>query len=275
MRSTIEVCLQEMADHIISQKEILARERFDADLNTYSNKVDESLKEWRENLISIFARSIFDSLEKTYRHLQAWGSEGVNLLFNLDLPLDLAIEEVRFYRNSIGEILKKESVKADLSIPEFYEIISRFDSVVDRAVHWLSVTYSNTYAARITAAELTSIELSIPIVRITEQIGILPLIGDIDTKRSQELMEKALKQGADLSLSHMIIDLSGVPIIDTMVANHIFKVIDALKLIGIESILTGIRPEIAQTMISLGIKASGISTFASLHNAVKYLQAKN
>ncbi|WP_316571775.1 STAS domain-containing protein [Neobacillus sp. YIM B06451] len=274
MRSTIEICLQEMAEHIISQKEILARERFDADLNTYSNKVDESLKEWRENLIAIFARSIFDSLEKTYRHLQAWGSEGVNLLVNLDLPLDLAIEEVRFYRNSIGEILKKESLKADLSIPEFYEIISRFDSVVDRAVHWLSVSYSNTYAARITAAELTSIELSIPIVRITEQIGILPLIGDIDTKRSQELMEKALKQGADLGLSHMIIDLSGVPIIDTMVANHIFKVIDALKLIGIQSILTGIRPEIAQTMISLGIKASGISTFASLHNAVKYLQAK-
>ncbi len=270
----MEVCLQEMAEHIISQKEFLARQRFDADENIYSNKVDESLKWWRENLISIFAHSIFDSLEKTYGHLQAWGSEGVNLLVNLNLPLDLAVEEVRFYRNSIGEFLKEEAVKAGLTIPEFYEIISRFDSVVDRAVHWLSVSYSTTYAARITAAEITSMELSIPIVRITEHIGILPLIGDIDTKRSQELMEKALKQGADFGLSHMIIDLSGVPIIDTMVANHIFKVVDALKLLGIQSILTGIRPEIAQTMISLGIKASGVSTFASLHNAVKYLQAK-
>ncbi|WP_368072797.1 STAS domain-containing protein [Bacillus sp. FJAT-27225] len=71
-----------------------------------------------------------------------------------------------------------------------------------------------------------------------------------------------------------MIDLSGVPIIDTMVANHIFKVVNALKLIGIESILTGIRPEIAQTMVNIGIEITGISTFGSLHHAVRYLQAK-
>lgn len=274
MKASFEMCLQEMADQVTSQKERLARQRFDADINTYSSHVNDSLKDWRENLISIFAQSIFDNLEKTYRNLMQWGSDGVRLLVHLDLPLELAVEEVRFYRDTIGEIIKSEAMEAKLSIPEFYEIISRFDSVVDRAVHWLSISYSTTYAARISAAELTSLELSIPVVRITENIGVLPLIGDIDTKRSQELMEKALKKGTSYGLSHIIIDLSGVPIIDTMVADHIFKVIDALKLIGIESILTGIRPEIAQTMISLGIKAGGVMTFASLHNAVKYLQAK-
>jgi len=274
MKTSFEMCLQEMADYVTSQKERLARQRFDADINTYSAHVNDSLRNWRENLISIFAQSIFDSIEKTYRNLMQWGSDGVRLLVHLDLPLELAVEEVRFYRETIGEIIKSEAMEAKLSIPEFYEIISRFDSVVDRAVHWLSISYSTTYAARISAAELTSLELSIPVVRITENIGILPLIGDIDTKRSQELMEKALKKGTSYGLSHIIIDLSGVPIIDTMVADHIFKVIDALKLIGIESILTGIRPEIAQTMISLGIKAGGVMTFGSLHNAVKYLQAK-
>ncbi|CEG26270.1 STAS domain-containing protein [Bacillus sp. B-jedd] len=274
MKTSFEMCLQEMADQVTSQKERLARQRFDADMNTYSAHVNDSLKDWRENLVSIFAQSIFDSLDKTYRNLMQWGSEGVRLLVHLDLPLELAVEEVRFYRDTIGEIIKNSAMEAKLSIPEFYEIISRFDSVVDRAVHWLSISYSTTYAARISAAELTSLELSIPVVRITENIGVLPLIGDIDTKRSQELMEKALKKGTSYGLSHIIIDLSGVPIIDTMVADHIFKVIDALKLIGIESILTGIRPEIAQTMISLGIKAGGVITFGSLHNAVKYLQAK-
>jgi rsbT co-antagonist protein RsbR len=272
VKSTFEVCLQEIVDEVTSQKESLAQQRFNVDVNTYSPYVNSALRDWRENLISIFAQSIFTSLEDTYSELKSWGSESVNLLVNLELPLDIAVEEVRFYRDTIGEIIKNEAIKYEFSISEFYDIISRFDSVVDRAVHWLSLSYSETYAARITAAEMTALELSIPIVRITERIGILPLVGDIDTKRSQELMEKALKHGTTLGLSHIIIDLSGVPIIDTMVANHIFKVIDALKLVGIESILTGIRPEIAQTMINLGIKISGISTFASLHNAVKYLQ---
>ncbi|WP_077247775.1 hypothetical protein [Bacillus sp. FJAT-27225] len=189
MKTSLEITLQEMADKVKSLKEELAERRFDAVPNMYSVSVNGSLKHWRENLIVIFAQSIFDSLENTYANLKDWGAEGVNLLVNLDLPLDLAIEEVRFYRNTIGEIIRDESLKYHLTIPEFYDIISRFDSVVDRAVHWLSLSYSETYAARITAAELTALELSIPIVRISEEIGILPLIGDIDTKRSQELME--------------------------------------------------------------------------------------
>ncbi|PLS17495.1 hypothetical protein CVD28_12530 [Bacillus sp. M6-12] len=124
------------------------------------------------------------------------------------------------------------------------------------------------------AAEITALELSIPIVRVTEEIGIIPLVGDLDTKRSQELMEKALQNGTELGLSHLIIDLSGVPIIDTMVANYIFQVIEALKLVGIQVILTGIRPEIAQTMVNLGINLGDISTFGSLHQAVRNIQNK-
>ncbi|RJR21998.1 MAG: STAS domain-containing protein [Desulfobacteraceae bacterium] len=66
--------------------------------------------------------------------------------------------------------------------------------------------------------------------------------------------------------------LSGVPIIDTMVASHLLNVIDALKLVGINVILTGIRPEIAQTIVNIGIRLDGISTFGSLHHAIKSIQ---
>lgn len=117
-------------------------------------------------------------------------------------------------------------------------------------------------------------ELSIPIVRVTEKIGVLPLVGDIDTKRSQELMEKALNYGTQMDLNYIVIDLSGVPIIDTMVANHLLKVVSALKLVGIHVSLTGIRPEIAQTIVNLGIRIDGISTFSSLHLAIKYFQGQ-
>lgn len=272
MNTSIKIPLREISAKLISLKEALANQRFIADENRYSTKIDDSLRNWRENLIIIFASSINEDLNKTYESLRLWGLDGVNLLVNMELPLDLAIEEVRFYRNTIGEIIKDEAINYNFSLSDFYEIISRFDSVVDRAVYWLSLSYSNTYASRIYAAEATALELSIPIVRVTEEIGILPLIGDIDTKRSQELMDKALQYSTDLDLHHIVIDLSGVPIIDTMVASHLLKVIEALKLVGMNVILTGIRPEIAQTIVNLGIRLDGISTFSSLHQAIKYIQ---
>jgi len=132
---------------LISLKEPLANQRFIADENSYSTKIDDSLRHWRENLIVIFADSINEEIDTTYESLRLWGLDVVNLLVNLDLSLELAIEEVRFYRNTIGEIIKEEAVKYNFSIPAFYEIISRFDSVVDRAVYWLSLSYSSTYAS--------------------------------------------------------------------------------------------------------------------------------
>lgn len=272
MDNHFHVPLNEISLKVTSQKEALAIQRYDSDQNIYSKLTNDQLREWRENLIQIFAASIYEDLDNTYKSLKAWGSKGVHLLVNLQLPLDLAIEEVRFYRNTIGEIIKTEAMNYDLSIPVFYEIISRFDSVVDRAVYWLSLSYSSMYSSRIYAAEATAMELSIPIVRVTEKIGVLPLVGDIDTKRSQELMEKALNYGTQMDLNYIVIDLSGVPIIDTMVANHLLKVVSALRLVGIHVSLTGIRPEIAQTIVNLGIRIDGISTFSSLHLAIKYIQ---
>ncbi|TYS78881.1 STAS domain-containing protein [Rossellomorea aquimaris] len=121
-------------------------------------------------------------------------------------------------------------------------------------------------------SETISSELSIPIVKVTDTIAILPLIGDINSARAKDLMERSLSQGSALGLSYLIIDLSGVTVVDTMVADQLFKVVAALKLAGIQVVLTGIRPEIAQTMVNLGIVIKHIPTFASLHTALIQLQ---
>ncbi|PLT27903.1 STAS domain-containing protein [Peribacillus deserti] len=275
MKTVINPNLKTISQKIESQTAELAQQRYHADSAIYSGNVDISLRNWRENIIRIFAQSICDDIDLTYQHLKNWGTDSVNLLVNLDLPLDLAIEEVRFYRDTIGEIIKDEAIKYEFSLEEFYKIISQFDSVLDRAVHWLSMSYSGTFSTRLLAAEATALELSIPVIQISDEVGVLPLVGDIDTKRSQELMDKAMRGASDLQLSYIIIDLSGVPIIDTMVANHIFQVMDALKLVGVVPIMTGIRPEISQTMVHLGIKLEGVSTFASLHKAIKMIEKRN
>lgn len=75
------------------------------------------------------------------------------------------------------------------------------------------MSYSKSYLARIQAAEITAIELSVPVIQVTQEMGIVPIVGDIATRRSQELMEKALYSGSELGLTHIFIDLSGVPIL--------------------------------------------------------------
>lgn len=132
---------------------------------------------------------------------------------------------MRFYRESISEVVKRESIKYNLSITEFYEIISKFNAVVDRAIYSLSFTYSSKYSTRLYAAESIALELSVPIIRITEEIGVFQLVGNIDTNRASELIYKALFSGTNYVHTYLVIDLSGVPIVDTMVANQIFQVL--------------------------------------------------
>ncbi len=263
--------LKEITNKVIIKKDELAEQRKVINDNLYTNEVNESLKVWRKNLIDIYAHSISNELDDTFIRLQKWGDGVVDLLVNLELPLDVAIDEIRFYRNSIGNMIKEEAKLYEFTIDVFYEVLSRFDSVVDQAVHWLSLSYVRDHSAKISVAEYTVHELSIPVVRVTEEIGVIPLIGNIDTKRAQHLMETALSQGSAYHLKYLIFDLSGVPIIDTVVALQIFKVISALQLMGIEAKITGIRPEIAITMVNLGIKLEEAFTYSSLHLAIKYL----
>lgn len=257
-----------ICDKVLSQKQELIVQKDNLRSSEYRN-IESKLHSWREDIIDIYAKSIESDLDTAFEQLKEWGAEAVDTLVNFNLPLEVALDEVRDYRNLIGQIIKEEASTFDMSFDQFYDLISDFDAVVDRAIYWLTMSYSRRFYTRINAAEATALELSIPVIKITKQVGVLPLIGDIDTERAQELMDKALSKGNELSLEYMVIDLSGVPIIDTMVADRIFKVVDALSLIGIETILSGIRPEIAQTMTHLGIDSSRIAVTSNLHIALE------
>lgn len=263
---------EKIKDRILAAKISMINEREDALNNNYSMKIKEKVYEWRDTLIDIYAHSITNELDSSFSTLKKWGEETVNLLVNIGLPLDIAIDEIKAYRDKIGTIIKQEADQFDLSFDDFYDILSRFNSVVDRAIYWMSMSYSTQYHQKITALEMENVELTIPIIQVTKEIGILPLIGDIDTNRAKGLMDQALLKGNHLHLKHLIIDLSGVAIIDTLVADRIFKVIAALKLTGIKTIVTGIRPEIAATMVQLKINMGNTPTYSSLHLAMKHLQ---
>ncbi|MBX9993852.1 STAS domain-containing protein [Priestia aryabhattai] len=260
--------LHAIKETILQQKEKLAENKR-LDLAT-SHNIYTELTTFRLDLLTTYADSLLLEKEAANEVMEQWGNNMANLLVNHGLPLNLALEEISYYRDVIGEIIKEEAKNNDFSLDAFYQIISHFNRIVDNAIQFVSKSYVKDYTEKINYAQYAIDELSVPVVRMTEEIGILPLVGDLDTKRAQYLMESALEKGSQYKLKWLIIDLSAVPIIDTMVADQLFKVIDGLQLIGIEVVISGIRPEIAQTMVNLGIKVEEIRSFSSLHQAVQY-----
>jgi rsbT co-antagonist protein RsbR len=260
--------LHAIKEIILQRKEELAENKR-LDLAT-SHNIYTELTTFRLYLLITYADSLLMEKEAANEVMEQWGNNMANLLVNHGLPLDLALEEISYYRDVIGEIIKEEATNNDFSLDAFYQIISHFNSIVDNAIQFVSKSYVKDYTEKINYAQYAIDELSVPVVRMTEEIGILPLVGDLDTKRAQYLMESALEKGSQYKLKWLIIDLSAVPIIDTMVADQLFKVIAGLQLIGIEVVISGIRPEIAQTMVSLGIKVEEVKSFSSLHQAVQY-----
>ncbi|MBX9998228.1 MULTISPECIES: STAS domain-containing protein [Priestia] len=265
--------LQTAKDKIIQQKEELA-DRKRQDLAEFHD-IHTELTPFRLDLLTIYAQSIVSDKETAAILIKNWAGKMSNVLVERDLPLNLALEEISYYRDIIGDIILEELDKQDVSIKEFYPIISHFNAIIDCAIQYISKSYLNDYKKNIRYAQYAIDELSVPIVRMTETVGILPLVGDLDTTRAQIMIENALTKSSEYHLVWLIMDLSAVPIIDTMVADQLFKVIRGLELIGVNVVVSGIRSEIAQTMVSLGIKIDHVKTFASLHQAVAYTNALN
>lgn len=113
-------------------------------------------------------------------------------------------------------------------------------------------------------------EISTPVIQVWEGILALPIIGTLDSSRTQVIMENLLTAIVDSGSSVAILDISGVPTVDSLVAQHLLKTVSATRLMGAECVISGIRPEIAQTIVHLGIDLSGIVTKASLASALIY-----
>lgn len=112
-------------------------------------------------------------------------------------------------------------------------------------------------------------EISTPVIRVWDGILALPIIGTLDSSRTQVVMESLLQEIVETGCSIAILDISGVPAVDSLVAQHLIKTVAATRLMGAECIISGIRPEIAQTVVHLGIDLSQIITKSSLASALK------
>jgi rsbT co-antagonist protein RsbR len=166
-------------------------------------------------------------------------------------------------------------VLGDTSDAQTLQDFVAFSGFVDRAALFTFDTYVRVREALIADQAEQLLELSTPVVKLWEGVVAVPLVGTLDSARAQVVMERLLQTLVDTGSPYAIIDITGVPAVDTQVAQHILKTVVAARLMGADCIISGIRPQIAQTIVALGIEFGDIATKASLADALRYVLGRN
>ena len=179
-------------------------------------------------------------------------SETASFIFSLKQPL--------------FELLRKELVKDPLQLAEETWRISK---ILDRLGLFTTEAYQAMREEIIVRQQQELLELSTPVVRLWDRILALPLVGTLDSARTQVVMETLLERIVETGSEIAIIDITGVPTVDTLVAQHLLKTIAATRLMGADCIISGIRPQIAQTIVHLGVELGDVITRATLADAFR------
>lgn len=243
------------------------------DSSIFDKHEADRILEWNAKIFAIMGESLIGDLHDPEK-LKYWSTLTGETFIKFHVPLSSALRSLSIYRNVIWDVFSDELEQKSFAPITMLDVSKIIDPLLDEISATIGQVYeeNNTRLMKIAYSALE--ELSVPVVPIAKETAIIPLIGEIDTQRSQLILEVALQETAKLRVEYLILDISGVPIVDTMVADNLFKVVHALELIGVKSIISGIRPEIAQTVISLGIDFSKVTTCANLHTALASIGLK-
>lgn len=152
----------------------------------------------------------------------------------------------------------------DALVPAIWEV----STLVDNMAQYTVTAYQRSREDIIARQQQELLELSTPVVKLWDGVLAVPMIGTLDSGRTQLVMEALLQRIVDTGSVLAIIDITGVPTVDTLVAQHLLKTVTAIRLMGADCIISGIRPQIAQTIVHLGIDLQGITTKATLADAL-------
>ena len=194
------------------------------------------------------------------------------------------------YRAQIGAIHARIGLPQDIYIASVEKFSSLFLDVIDnlkidplekiklrsillKILHIdmtaILQSYEEVVNLKIAAQSKTLLEMSTPVTQLWEGLLLLPVVGIIDTQRAQNIMNNTLIKISETHAKGFILDISGVAVVDTSVANHLIKITKATKLMGCESIISGVSPSIAQTIVELGIDVGTMKTTSDMNAALE------
>lgn len=196
------------------------------------------------------ARAYLDDLSRTRARQGFSPSETAMFVFSLKQPLFARL------RQEIGR--DPEAFSGELWT---------VSTILDRLGLYTTEAHQKTREEVITNQQREMLELSTPVVQLWQGVLGLPLIGTLDSARTQVVMENLLRSIVETGATIAVIDITGVPTVDTLVAQHLLKTVAAARLMGADCIISGIRPQIAQTIVHLGVDLNAVTTKATLADA--------
>lgn len=232
---------------------------------------DESQRELSEELLSSFLtaldeNSIHDSSSKNFSKTnELVNSISITRARNGFTPRETAVYFLTL-REAIVKVLSEIITNPVTLNNDSFQIYSLLDNF--SIMSFESYNKGREEVILRQTDEIT--DISTPVIQVWDGILALPIIGTLDSSRTQVVMENLLQQIVDTGSTIAILDISGVPAVDSLVAQHLIKTVSATRLMGAECIISGIRPEIAQTVVHLGIDLSSIVTKSSLASALKF-----
>lgn len=269
-----------LIDHIDAMGEDWMKTIDGADSTFYSTETSESIKEElrtsHRRLVEKILRVFLEESDIYKANIREYAVAISKKRASDLVPILESVDQINTVKKIVNNYIREfaELFPEKVTVSVMFNWSELINIAFDNFTRIFIEYYDKFKHQQLSAQQATIYELSSPIIPITKGIGILPLIGDIDTQRAHVIMESTLKQCNEKAITKLVIDLSGVAIIDTMVAHQIFQVIHALNLIGVEAFLAGVRPEVAQTAIQLGVDFSKIPIVNNLSSALAKIGLK-
>jgi rsbT co-antagonist protein RsbR len=240
--------------------------------------IDRTKEEADDRVIRLVSDRVFQSTSKEFVDLIISNFKGTSEEYNerltdfaekvvrLGWPLTFVTKGLHTFNLIVFEGMQKEGV---VTTENQMEIVYEFDRWATPMNNEIVSVYSSTWERTVSLQKIALQELSAPLIPVFEGITVMPLVGTIDTERAKQIMENLLKGAVKHRSEVVLIDITGVPVVDTMVAHHIIQAADAVRLIGAKCMLVGIRPEIAQTIVNLGIDLNQFTTKNNLKKGIE------
>ncbi|EMG26862.1 RsbT co-antagonist protein RsbRA [Listeria fleischmannii] len=187
----------------------------------------------------------------------------------LGWPVHFVTSGLRIFGLLVYKAIRNEEFFVKKEVEAENDAYYRFESWLSSMYNKIVTAYADTWEKTVSIQKLALQELSAPLLPIFDHISVMPLIGTIDTERARQIMENLLMGVVKHRSEVVLIDITGVPVVDTMVAHHIIQASEAVRLVGCQPMLVGIRPEIAQTIVNLGIELDKIITTNTLKKGME------
>ncbi|MGM9931161.1 RsbT co-antagonist protein RsbRA [Pradoshia sp.] len=244
-------------------------------LQSWVDKMKENADERVINVVSdqVFVRTsnefievLISNITDSNEEFQSKLGDFAEKIIRLGWPLTFVNEGMKLFNIVVTEGMVKEGV---MTKDNQLEIVLDFDEWITPLNNEIINVYTSTWERTVSLQRIALQELSAPLIPVFEGITVMPLIGTIDTERAKQIMENLLSGAVRHRSEVVLIDITGVPVVDTMVAHHIIQAAEAVRLVGAKCMLVGIRPEIAQTIVNLGINLDEIITKNTLKKGVE------